>query len=286
MPSAMDQLEGFTRQEAPKAPAAAKPMGFKPWSPDAAPAEPRPAKPAAPPSADQAFLDGGTIAVSLPPQQKAALPPAAPAPAPRPTAPVAAPATPVAKAKDPLLSPTAAPAPAKAKEAAPAAPAPAAKPAPAPAPAAKPAAPAPAAPAPAAAPAAGAPAAPAAGEAAAPLSVFSGGAAPVSAMVPPPGFVPRLMRIRAQDQGQRAIEDAKRLASLLVSEIKLYNEKAVEEGRKRRDLYVRLKEDIERSRQVYDARTPDTVRNENDFYEEALVKMLAEGKPELMGPKP
>ena len=58
------------------------------------------------------------------------------------------------------------------------------------------------------------------------------------------------------------------------------------EGRLAGDLYVRLKDDIERSRQVYAERTPEHVRATADFFHEELVRILAEGKPEALGPVP
>ena len=146
-------------------------------------------------------------------------------------------------------------------------PAPPAPPTPVPAP--RPAAPP--APAPAAAPPGG-------------LDVPAGAASTPRA--PPPGFVPRSRAQRGGDDPQRAIDDARRIARLLVSEIKLYNERKVSEGRVACDLYERLKDDIERSRQVYAERTPEHVRATSDFFQEELVKILAEGKPEALGPIP
>ena len=96
------------------------------------------------------------------------------------------------------------------------------------------------------------------------------------------GFVPR-GRATAADSPQRALDDAKRLARLLISEIKLYNEKKVEEGRSLNDLYARLKDDIERSRQVYDERTPAAVRQDTDFFRDELVRILADGRAEALG---
>jgi hypothetical protein len=111
--------------------------------------------------------------------------------------------------------------------------------------------------------------------------------APASAPVaPPPGFVPRARSLRGGDDPQRAVDDARRIARLLVSEIKLYNERKVAEGRVAGDLYTRLKDDIERSRQVYAERTPEHVRATSDFFHEELVRILAEGKPEALGPVP
>jgi len=91
------------------------------------------------------------------------------------------------------------------------------------------------------------------------------------------------MRTAREDDPSRAVDDAKRLARLLVSEIKLYNEKRVEEGRQNLDIYHRLKDDIERSRQVYNERTPALIRQGTDFFTDELVRILAEGRPEALG---
>lgn len=84
----------------------------------------------------------------------------------------------------------------------------------------------------------------------------------------------------------RQHEDARRLARLLVSEIKLYNEDKVVLGRKARDLYQRLREDIERSRQVYMERVATEVRASTDYFQQELVASLAEGDESLLGPVP
>jgi hypothetical protein len=110
----------------------------------------------------------------------------------------------------------------------------------------------------------------------------TGGPASGGAVAPPPGFVPRFRSSRDEDPS-RVIEDARRLARLLVSEIKLYNEKKVEEGRARLDLYERLKDDIERSRQVFNERTPESVRQGADYFGDELVRILADGRPEVLG---
>ncbi len=99
------------------------------------------------------------------------------------------------------------------------------------------------------------------------------------------GFIPRSrLAPGAADSPQRQREDARRLARLLVSEIKLYNEKKVEEGRAKNDLYERLKDDIDRSRQVFEERTPEAIRKEADLFHEELVRILADGRTEALGP--
>ncbi len=77
--------------------------------------------------------------------------------------------------------------------------------------------------------------------------------------------------------------DAKRFARLLVSEIKLYNEEKVAEGRRLGDLYKRLRKDIDRSREAYEQRVSPIVASKIDYLHEQLIKILAEGNPALMG---
>jgi len=83
---------------------------------------------------------------------------------------------------------------------------------------------------------------------------------------------------------QKAHEDAKRFARLVVSEIKLYNESKVNEGRRQKDLYERLKEDIERGRQMYGDRVSAHVRESTNYFYDELVRILAGGDAGALGP--
>ena len=83
--------------------------------------------------------------------------------------------------------------------------------------------------------------------------------------------------------GDERREEARRFARLLVSEIKLYNERAVLEGREHGNLYERLRDDIDRSRQMYDERIPQDVRSGTNFFYEELVQILADGRAEALG---
>src|SRR5262249_2074363 len=85
------------------------------------------------------------------------------------------------------------------------------------------------------------------------------------------------------DEDEKQHNDARRFARLLVSEIKLYNEQKVSEGRSNRDLYDRLKEDIDRSRQMYDKRVSPTVAARFDYFYDELVNTLAEGDANKLG---
>ncbi len=82
---------------------------------------------------------------------------------------------------------------------------------------------------------------------------------------------------------QRAHNDARRFARLLVSEIKLYNAAKVNDGRRNYDLYDRLKDEIDRSRKVYDKRVAPAVAGRFDYFYDELVQTLAEGDPAKLG---
>jgi hypothetical protein len=76
---------------------------------------------------------------------------------------------------------------------------------------------------------------------------------------------------------------AQRFARLLVDEIKLYNQAKVTEGRKNKDVYDRLKEDIEKSRATYHKRYGNTVAAGADYFSHELIRSLAEDDSSIMG---
>jgi hypothetical protein len=76
---------------------------------------------------------------------------------------------------------------------------------------------------------------------------------------------------------------AQRFARLLVDEIKLYNQAKVAEGRRHKDLYDRLKEDIEKSRSTFQKRYGSTVAASGDYFQKEVVRSLAEEDVSIMG---
>lgn len=89
--------------------------------------------------------------------------------------------------------------------------------------------------------------------------------------------------IQVSDDERRFHIDARRFARLLVSEIKLYNEQKVRDGRETRDLYERLRDEVDRSRQMYDKRVSPQVAARYDYFHHELVNTLAEGDPSKLG---
>jgi len=76
---------------------------------------------------------------------------------------------------------------------------------------------------------------------------------------------------------------AQRFARLLMDEIKLYNQAKVAEGRKNKDLYDRLKDDVEKSRATYQKRYGNTVAASADYFTSELIRSLAEDDVSLLG---
>ena len=78
-------------------------------------------------------------------------------------------------------------------------------------------------------------------------------------------------------------EEAMRFARLLVSEIKLYNEAKVQQGRSNNGIYNLMRDDIERSRQLYKERVPEPIRSRTNYFNDELIRILADGDASAMG---
>jgi hypothetical protein len=82
---------------------------------------------------------------------------------------------------------------------------------------------------------------------------------------------------------QKAHADARRIARLLVSEIKLYHEQELREGREHSDIYDRLQKEIDLGREAYTHRVPGFVLAAHDYFHEELVRILGESDLSRMG---
>jgi hypothetical protein len=105
---------------------------------------------------------------------------------------------------------------------------------------------------------------------------------PMYAAPPPPA--PAAVSDVAVPAGDEELhKKAKRFAKLLVDEIKLYNQAKVTEGRSHNDLYDRLKDDIEKSRAMYDKRYASTSVGSARYFDQELVRILAENDVAKLG---
>ena len=78
--------------------------------------------------------------------------------------------------------------------------------------------------------------------------------------------------------------DPQRLARLLVSEIKLYNEKKVSEGLQNSNLYDLLKKAIDQSFEHYRTTVGEQADQSVNYFREELVKTLCDGDASKLGP--
>ena len=76
---------------------------------------------------------------------------------------------------------------------------------------------------------------------------------------------------------------ARRTARLLVSDIRLFHEPAVNDGRRHRNLLSRLAPEIEKARQAYNEQVPPDVRSQTDYFHQELIRTLAGGDATLLG---
>ncbi len=88
---------------------------------------------------------------------------------------------------------------------------------------------------------------------------------------------------RARHVSEEEDASAFRYARLLISEIKLYHEDAVHEGRRDGNLLERLGPEIARARSLYEEHVPAEVRSRTDHFGQELVRTLANGNPRLLG---
>jgi hypothetical protein len=100
---------------------------------------------------------------------------------------------------------------------------------------------------------------------------------------PDAGEIPPQQQAMSKEEEENLHADAKRFARLLVSEIKLYNENQVAEGRKNQDLYLRLKRDIDKSREMYEKRISHVVSQKVDYFHDEIVRILGENDPSTLG---
>ncbi|MEW5806117.1 MAG: hypothetical protein AB1756_02020 [Acidobacteriota bacterium] len=82
---------------------------------------------------------------------------------------------------------------------------------------------------------------------------------------------------------EAAVFKARMYARLLINNIKLYNEERVIMGRMKKDLKIRLKDEIEKAERLYRSRIPEEIKQKEDFFEKELIMNLAGGDRSALG---
>lgn len=118
-------------------------------------------------------------------------------------------------------------------------------------------------------------------------SLFSVAAAVVSAPVP---AAPAIERPPLVNPAPSVVIDeyavARQLARELVSEIRMANESEIFAGLRERNLMVRLGGEIARAWEQYEARVPESIRANTNYFHAEMVKTLANGDASLLSPNP
>jgi len=99
----------------------------------------------------------------------------------------------------------------------------------------------------------------------------------VEKVSPPTPVVPMISK-----EEEEWHKSAKRLAKVLVSDIMLYHAEEVEIGRREGNIYKRLKDVIERSKETFRERVKPQVLEKIDYLYEELIKTVCDGDHKLL----
>jgi len=84
-------------------------------------------------------------------------------------------------------------------------------------------------------------------------------------------------------EDQKRHEKARRIARVIVNDIRNYNPENLAEGIRMGNIMKTLGKEVERGRLLYIKRVPQDITRETNYYREALIKILADGRPDLLG---
>ncbi|MCD4653848.1 hypothetical protein K8T06_07915 [bacterium] len=105
---------------------------------------------------------------------------------------------------------------------------------------------------------------------------------PIIAIEPKPEPEPVAPAPPDPDEAKRH-EKAKRIARVIVNDIRNYNTDKLAEGIRMGNIMKTLGKEVERGRLLYIKRIPPEITRETNYYREALIKILADGRLDLLG---
>ncbi len=91
---------------------------------------------------------------------------------------------------------------------------------------------------------------------------------------------------RLSEEEQELHRKAQKFARVAVQDILLYKREQVNQGRKNKDLYNRLKDEIDKSREIYERRFARIAHHAVDHFYNEILSVLAEGDPAALGHYP
>jgi len=81
-----------------------------------------------------------------------------------------------------------------------------------------------------------------------------------------------------QEAAEAMILEAKRIARLIISEIKLYNQDKIEKARNQKEILEMLRRDLTRGKEHYNSRIAGKLPFEPDYFNETVKEILLAGK--------
>jgi DNA-binding response OmpR family regulator len=102
--------------------------------------------------------------------------------------------------------------------------------------------------------------------------------------VPHPTGSPEIKKPQAKPEmlgDPAAHAAAKRFARIIISDIALYNQRALEDGIQNGTIYEVLRDEIEEGRKLYEARVPSEIVSSTDYYQEAIDDFVRKRKLEM-----
>ncbi len=93
----------------------------------------------------------------------------------------------------------------------------------------------------------------------------------------------RITVLSGRGRGAGPEDEAANHATLLVSELALYNRPELDRAREERNIIPSLREDIERAQAKFDKRCGPLDPGSPDYFRQALVTILAEGDEGALG---
>jgi len=106
-------------------------------------------------------------------------------------------------------------------------------------------------------------------------------------VVEPPPAAPAVVDVNSlPDELQQLHKKARRFAKVTVQELFMYKKDDVQKGRQSRDLYRRFKDEIDKSKALYDKRFERIAGHNVDYLYDELVSVLAGNDPGALGDYP
>ncbi|MGH9778455.1 MAG: hypothetical protein ACRD5I_08590 [Candidatus Acidiferrales bacterium] len=118
------------------------------------------------------------------------------------------------------------------------------------------------------------------------ISLDAAAEAPPAAVEAAPAPAARVDVSSLPDDLKQLHQKAKRFAKVTVQELIMYKKDEVTRGRENNDLYSRFKDEIDKSKQLYDKRFEKIAGHHIDYLYDELVRVLADNNADALGNYP